>query len=72
MTEKKWSTGGWKKQTAKGEVINFTIENVKYSMWVNAYKTEDKQPDYKIYVNDFNPENKINSKLKEDTEGLPF
>lgn len=72
MTEKKWSTGGWKKQTAKGEVINFTIENVKYSMWVNAYKTEEKQPDYKIYVNDFNPENKTNSKLKDDTEGLPF
>ena len=72
MTEKKWSTGGWKKQTAKGEVINFTIENVKYSMWVNAYKTEEKQPDYKIYVNDFNPETKTYSKPKEDTEGLPF
>ena len=72
MTEKKWSAGAWKKQTAKGEVINFTIENVKYSMWVNAYKTEDKQPDYKIYVNDFNTENKTNSKPKEDTESLPF
>jgi hypothetical protein len=72
MTEKKWSAGAWKKQTAKGEVINFTIENVRYSMWANAYKTEDKQPDYKIYVNDFNPENKTNSKPKEDTEGLPF
>lgn len=64
MTEKKWSAGAWKKQTTKGEVINFTIENVRYSMWVNAYKTDDKQPDYKIYVNDFKP--------KEDTEGLPF
>jgi len=65
MEQKKWSTGGWKKQTAKGEVINFTINDVKYSMWANSYKTEDnKQPDYKIYVNDFKP--------KEDTEGLPF
>ncbi len=73
MTEKKWSAGAWKKTTAKGEVINFTIENVRYSMWANAYKTEDKQPDYKIYVNDFNPENKqTNSKPKEDTESLPF
>ena len=73
MTEKKWSAGAWKKQTAKGEVINFTIENVRYSMWVNAYKTDDKQPDYKIYVNDFNPENKATiSKTKEDTESLPF
>jgi hypothetical protein len=25
MEQKKWSTGGWKKTTAKGEVINFTI-----------------------------------------------
>ncbi len=42
-------------------------------MWVNAYKTEEKQPDYKIYVNDFNPETKPTySKPKEDTEGLPF
>jgi len=32
MTEKKWSTGGWKNTTAKGEVINFTINDVKYSM----------------------------------------
>jgi hypothetical protein len=65
MEQKKWSAGAWKKTTAKGEVINFTINDVRYSMWVNTYKTdENKQPDYKIYVNDFKP--------KEDTEGLPF
>lgn len=55
MEEKKWSTGAWKKQTAKGEVINFTINDVKYSMWVNNYKKEEKQPDFKIFVNDFKP-----------------
>jgi hypothetical protein len=55
MEEKKWSTGAWKKQTQKGEVINFTINDVKYSMWVNNYKKEDKQPDFKIFVNDFKP-----------------
>ena len=55
MEEKKWSTGAWKKQTAKGEVINFTINEVKYSMWVNNYKKEEKQPDFKIFVNDFKP-----------------
>ena len=27
MEQKKWSAGAWKKQTAKGEVINFTINN---------------------------------------------
>lgn len=55
MEEKKWSTGAWRKQTAKGEVINFTINEVKYSMWVNNYKKEEKQPDFKIFVNDFKP-----------------
>ena len=55
MEEKKWSAGAWKKQTAKGEVINFTINEVKYSMWVNNYKKEETQPDFKIFVNDFKP-----------------
>lgn len=59
MEEKKWSTGAWKKQTAKGEVINFTINDVKYSMWVNSYKKEEKQPDFKIFVNDFKPTEQV-------------
>ena len=40
--------GAWKKQTSKGEVISFTIDGKKYSMWVNQYKKEDKQPDFNI------------------------
>jgi hypothetical protein len=55
MENKEWSTGAWKKQTQKGEVINFTINNVKYSMWVNSYKKQDNHPDYKIVINDFKP-----------------
>ncbi len=50
---KKESWGAWKYETAKGEVINFEIGGVKYSMWKNSYKTEKKHPDYKIYVNDY-------------------
>jgi hypothetical protein len=50
MEKKEWSTGAWKKQTQKGEVINFTINNVKYSMWVNSYKKQDNHPDYKIVI----------------------
>ena len=61
MEEKKWSTGAWRKQTAKGEVINFTINDVKYSMWVNNYKKEEKQPDFKIFVNDFKPTEQVQS-----------
>lgn len=51
--EKKISFGAWKRQTAKGEVINFAINGTRYSMWVNSYKTDEKQPDFKIYVNDY-------------------
>ena len=45
--------GAWKKQTSKGEVINFTIEGKKYSMWNNTYKTESKHPDYQIYEDNY-------------------
>ena len=55
MENKEWSTGAWKKQTQKGEVINFTINDVKYSMWVNNFKKQENQPDYKIVINDFKP-----------------
>ena len=40
---KKESWGAWKRTTAKGEVINFTLNDVKYSMWanINFVKTSD-------------------------------
>lgn len=68
--QQKESWGAWKKQTAKGEVINFTLGGVKYSMWANAYKTEDKHPDYKIYVNDFVPQ--ANLQTEKNEKDLPF
>ena len=58
--EAKKKYGAWKKQTAKGEVISFTIEDQKYSMWVNTYKTESKHPDYKIYEDNFTPKETLN------------
>lgn len=62
LTKKKY--GAWKKQTPKGEVINFTIEGKKYSMWVNNYKTESRHPDYQIYEDHFI--------LQKEKENLPF
>lgn len=62
--------GAWKKQTSKGEVISFTIEGKRYSMWVNTYKKEDKHPDFNIIEDKpFNNEN--NTKTKEAGD-LPF
>jgi uncharacterized protein (DUF736 family) len=40
--------GAWKKQTSKGEVISFTIDGKRYSMWPNSFKKEDKHPDFNI------------------------
>lgn len=57
--EAKKKYGAWKKQTTKGEVISFTIEDKKYSMWVNTYKTESKHPDYQIYEDNFQPKDDL-------------
>jgi hypothetical protein len=62
--EVKKKYAAWKKQTAKGEVISFTIEGKKYSMWVNTYKTESKHPDFQIYEDNY-----VN---KNETKDLPF
>lgn len=70
MAETKQSIGAWKKQTSKGEVINFTIEGKKYSMWVNAYKKDDKHPDFKIYEDTYKP--KAQPANDDDSQGLPF
>lgn len=59
--------GAWKKQTAKGEVISFTIDGKKYSMWVNQYKKDEKHPDFNIV------EDKPFNKPSENNESnLPF
>ena len=57
--EQKKKYGAWKKQTAKGEVISFTIEDKKYSMWINTYKTEAKHPDYQIYEDNYKPKDDL-------------
>jgi hypothetical protein len=51
--------GAWKKQTPKGEVINFSIEGKKYNMWVNTYKKADNQPDFQIYEDNYKPKDDI-------------
>lgn len=68
MTNQK--IGAWKKQTAKGEVISFSIEGKKYSMWVNTYKKEDKHPDYNIIED--KPFEKPQYNQKVEDKDLPF
>ena len=51
--QKRTSFGAWKKQTPKGEVINFTLNGQRYNMWVNSKKTQEKQPDFNIYEDNY-------------------
>lgn len=68
MSEVKKKYGAWKKTTPKGEVINFTIEDKKYSMWVNSYKKADNQPDYQIYEDNYIPKTITKSIVNDDLE----
>jgi hypothetical protein len=53
------SIGAWKKQTPRGEVINFTINGQKYNMWPNTKKSNDKQPDFNILQDNYVPQPKV-------------
>lgn len=53
MSEEKKKYGAWKKQTTKGEVISFSIEGKRYSMWQNKYKEKSSHPDYQIYEDNY-------------------
>ncbi len=63
--------GAWKKQTSKGEVISFTIEGKRYSMWPNTYKKEDKHPDFNI-VEDKPFNNETKAQTTTESGDLPF
>ena len=60
--------GAWKKQTQKGEVINFSIEDQKYTMWVNTYKKKDSEPDYQIYENNYVKQEEVKPIINDDLE----
>ena len=67
----------WKKATSKGEVIEFTINGQRYSMWNNPYKKQDNHPDFNIIPNDYKPKAEtkkeyINQQEEEDNSSLPF
>ncbi len=53
------SIGAWKRQTPRGEVINFTINGQKYNMWPNTKKSNEKQPDFNILEDNYVPQPKV-------------
>ena len=53
------SIGAWKKQTPRGEVINFSINGQRYNMWPNGKKTKENQPDFNIVEDNYVPQPKV-------------
>jgi hypothetical protein len=70
----------WKKTTSKGEVIEFTINGQRYSMWSNPYKKAEKHRDFNIIPNDYKPKAEfkqeyatpVNKQEEEDLNSLPL
>lgn len=59
MSEKKKSEFGiWRKQVrlktgSESEVLSFSVNGVRYNAWPNKYKTNEKAPDYNVYIDDY-------------------
>ncbi len=71
------SIGGiWKKtvKTSKGEleILSISLNGKRYTAWPNAYK-KDKQPDYRIQEDNYEPKKQENEPIHPGTaDDLPF
>lgn len=73
MSDKKKPAGSaWKKQTSKGEVINLVIDGKRYNMWPNAYKSGEKDPDFKVYEDNYVRNTEPAARPIQGKEDLPF
>lgn len=72
MSENKSIGGLWEKETKSGKVLSGSIEvngqKVRIAIWPNKYKTETKHPDFRIFVDNYEPKPKAN----EPESDLPF
>lgn len=66
--------GAWKKtvKTKNGdvEIFSFTINGVRYSMWPNKFKKEQKHPDYQITVDTYEPKQNDDKPVFVDNTGF--
>lgn len=58
MEKKKSEFGIWAKQVKmkSGEttqVLNFSVNGVRYNAWPNKYKSSEKSPDYNVYIDTY-------------------
>jgi hypothetical protein len=58
MEKKKSEFGIWAKQVKMktGEttqVLNFSVNGVRYNAWPNKYKSSDKSPDFNVYIDTY-------------------
>lgn len=71
QNEQRKRFGAWKKQTSKGEVINFTINGQKYSMWHNTRKQKPTDPDFNILEDNYQPQQQAQAPISNDDD-IPF
>jgi hypothetical protein len=69
------SIGGiWKKtiKTSKGdvEILSISLNGKRYTAWPNSFK-KDKQPDYRIQEDNYEPKNKANEQAPEPISNHP-
>lgn len=76
----------WRKSTKTGkEFLSITIGDKRYTAWLNDYKKKPTEPDFKMYVDDYQsapqqqpPAPKTSAQtntktfVEEDTNDLPF
>lgn len=69
MADKKESVGAiWQKTTRNGKtLLSITIDGKRYTAWPNDYKKTDKEPDFRVFVDDY--EKPVQH---QHTGGMPF
>jgi hypothetical protein len=78
MEKKKSEFGIWAKQVKMktGEttqVLNFSVNGVRYNAWPNKYKSSEKSPDFNVYIDTYvKPEGAPNPNYQGKTTNTPL
>jgi hypothetical protein len=76
--KKKSEFGIWKKQVKlksgeTTEVLSFSVNGVRYNAWLNTRKSNEKSPDYNVYVDNYvKPTQEQPVQASKPANDLPF
>ena len=78
MEKKKSEFGIWAKTVKMktgetAQVLNFTVNGVRYNAWPNKYKSSEKSPDFNVYIDTYvKPEGAPNPNYQGRTTNTPL